>query len=62
MEEDQEEIHDHAGDRHLKNSLVLKDGQILGIDFGYALGFATIGLPIPELVPFRMTPQVRERK
>ncbi|EKX50321.1 hypothetical protein GUITHDRAFT_104130 [Guillardia theta CCMP2712] len=50
-------LHTISRDRHLKNSLVLKDGRILGIDFGYALGFATIRLPIPELVPFRMTPQ-----
>eukprot|EP00960_Hanusia_phi_P055162 762893-Hanusia_phi.AAC.4 len=47
-----------TGDRHLNNSLVLEDGRILGIDFGHAFGSATFLLPNPELVPFRMTPQV----
>eukprot|EP00960_Hanusia_phi_P039841 754083-Hanusia_phi.AAC.5 len=50
-----------AGDRHQSNSLVLEDGRVLGIDFGHAFGSATFMLPIPELVPFRMTPQVGRR-
>lgn len=47
------------GDRHLDNFLLnLKNGEIIGIDFGHAFGSATLVLPIPELVPFRMTPQI----
>eukprot|EP01122_Echinamoeba_exundans_P009334 TRINITY_DN3272_c0_g4_i1.p1 TRINITY_DN3272_c0_g4~~TRINITY_DN3272_c0_g4_i1.p1 ORF type:complete len:1129 (-),score=263.25 TRINITY_DN3272_c0_g4_i1:1424-4744(-) len=47
------------GDRHLDNFLLnLKNGEVIGIDFGHAFGSATLVLPIPELVPFRMTPQV----
>ncbi|KAJ3070148.1 hypothetical protein HDU99_002752, partial [Rhizoclosmatium hyalinum] len=38
------------GDRHLDNFLVnLKNGKIVGIDFGHAFGSATEVLPIPEL-------------
>lgn len=47
------------GDRHLQNTLVsTKTGRILGIDFGCAFGYATQFLKIPELVPFRLTPQI----
>ncbi|KAJ3219137.1 hypothetical protein HDU67_002470 [Dinochytrium kinnereticum] len=47
------------GDRHLDNFLVdLKCGQIIGIDFGHAFGSATEVLPVPELVPFRLTKQM----
>ncbi|KAG5877906.1 hypothetical protein JTB14_011622 [Gonioctena quinquepunctata] len=47
------------GDRHLKNSLVcLGNGKVLGIDFGHAYGTATQILPVPELVPFRLTPHI----
>lgn len=47
------------GDRHLKNSLIcLRNGKVLGIDFGHAFGTATQILPVPELVPFRLTPQL----
>jgi DNA-dependent protein kinase catalytic subunit len=47
------------GDRHLSNILVsVKDGQCLGIDFGSAFGTATQFLPIPELMPFRLTPHI----
>ena len=28
------------------------------IDFGYAFGVATSHLPVPELVPLRLTPQI----
>ncbi|KAK8776726.1 hypothetical protein V5799_029934 [Amblyomma americanum] len=46
------------GDRHLGNFLVgTKSGLEIGIDFGYAFGVATQFLPVPELVPFRLTPQ-----
>ncbi|XP_064478548.1 DNA-dependent protein kinase catalytic subunit-like [Ornithodoros turicata] len=46
------------GDRHLENFLVnVETGQEVGIDFGYAFGVATQFLPVPELMPFRLTPQ-----
>jgi DNA-dependent protein kinase catalytic subunit len=31
---------------------------LIPIDFGHAFGSATEMLPIPELVPFRLTPQM----
>ncbi|KAG1019202.1 hypothetical protein G6F26_010314 [Rhizopus arrhizus] len=47
------------GDRHLENFLLdLKSGRLIPIDFGHAFGSATEMLPIPELVPFRLTPQL----
>lgn len=47
------------GDRHLDNTLIsLQNGQAIGIDFGHAFGTATQILPIPELVPFRLTPHI----
>ncbi|KAI9335927.1 kinase-like domain-containing protein [Obelidium mucronatum] len=49
------------GDRHLDNFLVdLKTGRIIGIDFGHAFGSATELLPVPELVPFRLTNQIEK--
>ncbi|KAJ3139728.1 hypothetical protein HK100_011282 [Physocladia obscura] len=49
------------GDRHLDNFLVdLKTGRIIGIDFGHAFGSATEVLPVPELVPFRLTNQMEK--
>lgn len=46
------------GDRHLQNTLVhIATGRCLGIDFGHAFGNG-IRAPIPELVPFRLTPQI----
>ncbi|XJO77166.1 hypothetical protein BDV3_001782 [Batrachochytrium dendrobatidis] len=49
------------GDRHTENFLVdLKSGHVIGIDFGYAFGSATEVLPVPELVPFRLTRQIKE--
>ncbi|GAB6025762.1 hypothetical protein CHUAL_011747 [Chamberlinius hualienensis] len=46
------------GDRHLSNFLVsLKTGEMIGIDFGHSFDSATSFLPIPELIPFRLTPQ-----
>nr|QOY44576.1 DNA-dependent protein kinase catalytic subunit [Alvinella pompejana] len=48
------------GDRHLSNFMVdLQSGRMIGIDFGYAFGSATQFLPIPELMPFRLTCQLR---
>jgi len=49
------------GDRHLENILFCEgDGMLCHIDFGYSFGFATIMLPIPELMPFRLTKQFTE--
>ncbi|XP_055932973.1 DNA-dependent protein kinase catalytic subunit-like isoform X2 [Argiope bruennichi] len=46
------------GDRHLGNFLIDKSsGCEVGIDFGHAFGSATQFLHVPELVPFRLTPQ-----
>ena len=47
------------GDRHLSNYLIsLKTGRIIGIDFGHHFHSATQFLPVPELMPFRMTQQI----
>lgn len=47
------------GDRHLSNFMInLETGGMVGIDFGHAFGSATQFLPIPELMPFRLTPQI----
>ncbi|XP_060523292.1 DNA-dependent protein kinase catalytic subunit-like isoform X2 [Cylas formicarius] len=47
------------GDRHLENFMVCTDtGKVVGIDFGHAFGTATQLLPIPELVPIRLTPHI----
>ncbi|XP_022110994.1 DNA-dependent protein kinase catalytic subunit-like [Acanthaster planci] len=47
------------GDRHLSNFLIsLKTGGMIGIDFGHAFGSATQFLPVPELMPFRLTRQI----
>ncbi|XP_063961376.1 DNA-dependent protein kinase catalytic subunit-like [Lytechinus pictus] len=47
------------GDRHLSNFLIsLETGGMVGIDFGHSFGSATQFLPIPELVPFRLTRQI----
>eukprot|EP01087_Luapelamoeba_hula_P000112 TRINITY_DN10064_c0_g1_i1.p1 TRINITY_DN10064_c0_g1~~TRINITY_DN10064_c0_g1_i1.p1 ORF type:complete len:1634 (-),score=246.38 TRINITY_DN10064_c0_g1_i1:51-4931(-) len=47
------------GDRHLENFLLdHKNGGLVGIDFGHAFGTATQFLPVPELIPFRLTRQL----
>lgn len=47
------------GDRHLENFLVDRnDGGLLAIDFGISFG-SGIGLGVPELIPFRLTRQLR---
>ncbi|KAJ1639517.1 hypothetical protein T492DRAFT_935642 [Pavlovales sp. CCMP2436] len=47
------------GDRHLDNFLVReRTGELIPIDFGHAFGSATFSLPVPELMPFRLTPQL----
>uniref|UniRef100_A0A182JUF0 non-specific serine/threonine protein kinase n=1 Tax=Anopheles christyi TaxID=43041 RepID=A0A182JUF0_9DIPT len=46
------------GDRHLSNIVLERaTGMLVGVDFGIAFGAGTRDLPIPELVPFRLTPQ-----
>ncbi|XP_076033927.1 DNA-dependent protein kinase catalytic subunit-like [Oratosquilla oratoria] len=47
------------GDRHLSNCLVSsKTGRAIGIDFGHHFESATQFLRVPELIPFRLTPQI----
>jgi len=44
-----------VGDRHLENFLVSTNtGEVIPIDFGYSFGQG-LTLPIPELMPFRLT-------
>jgi hypothetical protein len=44
------------GDRHVSNVLVHEaSGRVAAIDFGHAFGSATELLPVPELIPFRLT-------
>ncbi|XP_069369172.1 DNA-dependent protein kinase catalytic subunit isoform X2 [Paralichthys olivaceus] len=46
------------GDRHLSNYMInMETGGMIGIDFGHAFGSATQFLPVPELMPFRLTRQ-----
>eukprot|EP00903_Cladosiphon_okamuranus_P011333 g10683.t1 len=46
------------GDRHLDNFLLdTTTGTVVGIDFGAAFGFAHKELPVPEMIPFRLTNQ-----
>lgn len=46
------------GDRHLSNILLNTiNGKLIGIDFGVAFGGGTLNFPIPELLPFRLTPR-----
>ncbi|GAB5585937.1 hypothetical protein Unana1_00837 [Umbelopsis nana] len=46
------------GDRHLENFLIdKKSGRLISIDFGHAFGSATELLPVPEVIPFRLTKQ-----
>ncbi|KAJ6648931.1 DNA-dependent protein kinase catalytic subunit [Pseudolycoriella hygida] len=45
------------GDRHLSNILInQKNAEMLGIDFNLAFGAGTRDSPIPELIPFRLSP------
>ena len=47
------------GDRHADNTLICKrTGEGISIDFGHAFGSALF-LPIPELLPFRFTPEIQ---
>ena len=44
------------GDRHTENFMVEPaTGRAIAIDFGMAFGHATYTLPVPELMPFRLT-------
>lgn len=46
------------GDRHTSNVLIDRStGKLAGVDFGIAFGAGTRDQGIPELVPFRLTPQ-----
>jgi len=48
------------GDRHAENNLISKtNGGLLPIDFGIAFGDGVSRLPIPELMPFRLSPQMQ---
>jgi DNA-dependent protein kinase catalytic subunit len=48
-----------VGDRHLDNLLVdSKSGTVVQIDFDMCFGKGTFLLPVPELIPFRLTPQI----
>ena len=47
------------GDRHLSNWMIdLRSGKAIGIDFGMAFGHAALNLPVPELMPIRLTRQI----
>ena len=47
------------GDRHLENLLLdVKTGAIVQIDFGICFGKGQWGLPVPEFIPFRLSPQL----
>jgi DNA-dependent protein kinase catalytic subunit len=47
------------GDRHLDNILIdIKSGSVIHIDFDMCFGKATFILPVPEFIPFRITPQM----
>ena len=49
------------GDRHLSNWLVdMSTGGVVGIDFGIAFGHGAINIPVPELMPMRLTRQILE--
>jgi DNA-dependent protein kinase catalytic subunit len=48
------------GDRHLDNLLIdMQGGNIVQIDFGVCFGIGASVLPVPELLPFRLTSQLR---
>eukprot|EP01029_Cantina_marsupialis_P012541 TRINITY_DN2768_c0_g1_i2.p1 TRINITY_DN2768_c0_g1~~TRINITY_DN2768_c0_g1_i2.p1 ORF type:complete len:1699 (+),score=447.04 TRINITY_DN2768_c0_g1_i2:286-5382(+) len=49
------------GDRHMENFLIDDtDGSMILIDFGHAFGNGTMLLAVPELIPFRMSPQFQQ--
>ena len=47
------------GDRHLKNLLVdTVTGSLVQIDFDMCFGKGSLQLPVPEFIPFRLSPQM----
>lgn len=42
----------------MDTELTIASGKLVPIDFGHAFGSATELLPVPELIPFRMTNQL----
>lgn len=49
------------GDRHLDNLLLdCKTGAFVPIDFGMSFGIGAALLPVPELIPFRLTAVMTE--
>jgi len=49
-----------VGDRHLDNLLLdTTSGALVPIDFGACFGIGTSLLPVPELIPFRLTATLR---
>ena len=47
------------GDRHLGNLLIeMSTGKVISIDYGFNFGAGITEQGVPELVPFRLTPQM----
>ena len=50
-----------VGDRHLDNLMLnTKNGAVIGIDYGLSFGSGLTDLPLPELIPFRLTKQFQQ--
>ena len=48
------------GDRHLGNLLIeMSTGKVISIDFGFNFGAGITEQGVPELIPFRLTPQMQ---
>jgi len=48
------------GDRHLGNLLIeMSTGKVISIDYGFNFGSGVVNQGVPELVPFRLTPQMQ---
>ncbi|KAJ8598424.1 hypothetical protein CTAYLR_007652 [Chrysophaeum taylorii] len=47
------------GDRHLDNILLdVRDASVVHVDLAVSFGLGVSGLPVPELLPFRLTPEL----